>query len=42
LIGREPREIWQNSLEDGQRRLARPATVLAATMLAAVPAKLSI
>jgi len=33
LIGREPREIWQDSLEDGQRRLARPAPVLAATGL---------
>jgi len=33
LIGREPREIWQDSLEDGQRRLARPAAVLAATGL---------
>jgi len=33
LIGREPSEIWQDSLEDGQRRLARPAKVLAATGL---------
>ena len=33
MIGREPREIWQDSLEDGQRRLARPAAVLAATGL---------
>jgi len=33
LIGREPREIWQNSLEDGQRRLSRSAAVLAATGL---------
>jgi hypothetical protein len=33
LIGREPHEIWQDSLEDGQRRLARPAAVLAATGL---------
>jgi formate/nitrite transporter FocA (FNT family) len=33
LIGRQPREIWQDSLEDGQRRLARPAAVLAATGL---------
>ena len=33
MIGREPREIWQDSLQDGQRRLARPASVLAATGL---------
>jgi formate/nitrite transporter FocA (FNT family) len=33
VIGREPREIWKDSLEDGQRRLARPAAVLAATGL---------
>ena len=33
MIGREPRDIWQDSLEDGQRRLARPAAVLAATGL---------
>jgi len=33
LIGRKPREIWQDSLEDGQRRLAHPAAVLAATGL---------
>jgi len=33
VIGREPREIWQDSLEDGQRRLSRPASVLAATGL---------
>jgi len=33
VIGREPHEIWQDSLEDGQRRLARPAAVLAATGL---------
>ncbi len=33
MIGREPREIWQDSLEDGQRRLARPTSVLAATGL---------
>ncbi len=33
MIGREPHEIWQDSLEDGQRRLARPASVLAATGL---------
>jgi formate/nitrite transporter FocA (FNT family) len=33
LIGREPAEIWRDSLEDGQRRLARPAAVLAATGL---------
>jgi formate/nitrite transporter FocA (FNT family) len=33
VIGREPHDIWQDSLEDGQRRLARPAAVLAATGL---------
>ena len=33
MIGRPPHEIWQDSLEDGQRRLARPASVLAATGL---------
>lgn len=33
MIGREPSEVWQDSLEDGQRRLGRPATVLAATGL---------
>jgi len=33
LIGREPSEIWQDSLEDGQRRLGRSAKVLAATGL---------
>jgi len=33
LIGREPSAIWQDSLEDGQRRLGRPAAVLAATGL---------
>ena len=33
MIGREPHEIWQDSLKDGQRRLARPAAVLAATGL---------
>jgi len=33
LIGREPSAIWQDSLEDGQRRLERPAQVLAATGL---------
>jgi len=33
LIGRTPRAIWQDSLEDGQRRLDRPAAVLAATGL---------
>ena len=33
MIGREPRAIWQDSLEDGQLRLARPASVLAATGL---------
>ncbi len=33
MIGREPHEIWQDSLADGQRRLARPASVLAATGL---------
>ncbi len=33
MIGREPSEIWQDSLEDGQRRLERSAKVLAATGL---------
>ncbi len=33
MIGREPAEIWRDSLEDGQRRLARPAAVIAATGL---------
>ena len=33
MIGREPREIWQDSLQDRQRGLARPAAVLAATGL---------
>ncbi|MBA2763486.1 MAG: formate/nitrite transporter family protein [Thermoleophilaceae bacterium] len=33
MIGRQPHEIWQDSLEDGQHRLARPASVLAATGL---------
>jgi len=33
VIGREPREIWQDSLEDGRRRLGRSAKVLAATGL---------
>ena len=33
MIGREPHEIWQDSLADGRRRLARPASVLAATGL---------
>ena len=33
MIGREPHEIWQDSLEDRQRRLGRPAPVLAATGL---------
>lgn len=33
MIGREPREIWQDSLEDGRRRLGRSAAVLAATGL---------
>jgi len=33
VIGREPHEIWQDSLEDGKRRLARPVAVLAATGL---------
>ncbi len=33
MIGREPREIWQDSLEDGRRRLGRSAKVLAATGL---------
>jgi hypothetical protein len=36
LIGREPSEIWRDSLEDGQRRLARSAKVLAATGLLGV------
>jgi hypothetical protein len=31
MIGREPHAIWRDSLEDGQRRLARPTAVLAAT-----------
>ncbi|MGI9095565.1 MAG: formate/nitrite transporter family protein [Thermoleophilaceae bacterium] len=31
MIGRPPHEIWKDSLEDGERRLARPAPVLAAT-----------
>ena len=35
MIGREPHEIWQDSLEDGQRRLARPVAVIAATGLLA-------
>jgi len=33
LIGREPSAIWQDSLQDGQRRLQRSARVLAATGL---------
>jgi len=33
VIGRPPHEIWQDSLEDGQRRLAQPAPVIAATAL---------
>ncbi len=33
MIGREPHEIWQDSLEDGERRLARSTAVLAATGL---------
>ncbi len=33
MIGREPSKIWQDSLEDGQRRLERSAKVLAATGL---------
>ncbi len=33
MIGRAPSEIWQDSLEDGQRRLERSAKVLAATAL---------
>lgn len=33
MIGRPPHEIWQDSLEDGERRVARPAPVLAATAL---------
>ena len=31
MIGRPPREIWQDSLEDGEARLGRPAAVMAAT-----------
>ncbi len=33
MIGRPPHEIWQDSLEDGQRRLAQPTSVIAATAL---------
>lgn len=33
MIGREPEQIWEDSVEDGLRRLARPAPVLAATGL---------
>jgi len=33
MIGREPHEIWQDSVEDGRRRLDRPVAVLAATGL---------
>ncbi len=33
MIGREPHEIWRDSLADGQVRLARRAPVLAATGL---------
>jgi len=33
VIGRPPHEIWDDSLEDGRRRLAHPASVLAATGL---------
>jgi len=33
VIGREPREIWLESLEDGKRRLGRTGPVLAATGL---------
>ncbi len=33
MIGRDPAEIWKDSLEDGERRLARPGAVLAATGL---------
>lgn len=33
MIGRDPAEIWTDSFEDGERRLARPASVLAATGL---------
>jgi formate/nitrite transporter FocA (FNT family) len=33
LIGRDPHEIWQDGLQDGQRRLSRPTSVLAATGL---------
>ena len=31
MIGREPIEIWHDSLEDGQRRVERSAKVLATT-----------
>ena len=33
MIGREPHEIWRDSLADGRVRLARPTSVLAATGL---------
>jgi len=33
VIGREPHEIWRDSVEDGQRRLTRTAPVLTATGL---------
>lgn len=33
MIGRPPSEIWQDSLEDGQRRVGRTVKVLAATGL---------
>lgn len=33
MIGRNPTEIWRDSLEDGERRLARSPSVLAATGL---------
>jgi len=33
VIGREPHEIWEQSLDDGEKRLARRSSVLAATSL---------
>jgi len=33
VIDRPPDEIWQDDLEDGQRRLAKPTSVIAATAL---------
>ena len=33
MIGRDPAQIWQDSLEDGLKRLARPGSVLASTGL---------